>query len=129
MRRPGGPEGEPLPKVDPDNMEKWMGPYVEVEEGGNYSSDVVTPVVHVIYDRPKRRGYQRRTILVEFPSFQPIRNVDLLPEGTMLVMAEAASDQATEAAKVRARELGMLPQAESASRPVLAPKTLKPRPA
>ncbi len=126
MRIPGGQEGEP--SFDPDNMEKWMGPYIEVEEGGNYPSEVVTPVAHAVYDRPRRKGYQRRTVLVEFPSFQPVQ-VDRLPEGTMLVMAGAASDQAIEAAKARARETGMLPQVESAAAPALTPKALKPRPA
>ncbi len=128
MRRPGGPEGEPLQKVDPDNMEKWMGPYVEVEKGGNYLSEVVTPVVRPFYVRPRIRGYQRRHALVEFPSFQPVQ-VDRLPEGTMLVMAGAASDQAIEAAKARTRESGIPPQAEPGPTPIQTPRALKPRPA
>jgi len=119
-----GREGSPA-GVDPDNMEKWMGPYVVAEENGTYPSDVVTSVVHVAYDRGRNQSkYQR---FVERSSFQPVE-VDLLPEGTKLVMAGAASDQAIEAAKTGAKERGMLPQTEPAS-PSLAPKTLKPRPA
>lgn len=108
MRRPRGSEGEPLPKFDPDNMEKWMGPYVAAEDNGTYSPDVVTPVVHVVYDlfRDTEILSDGTSVVPPVLGYQALE-VDRFPEGTSMVIARAASSKALETAKLGVQESGI----------------------